>query len=200
MGKAEEAKGVVAVETEIKLRIEDPAAIRARLLDLGFEELRPRTFEDNRLLDTPAGAFAARGQLLRLRSLGARSTLTFKGPARGDPRFKNREELEVEVSDAAALGEIFARLGLAPAYRYQKYRAELVRDGLHACVDETPIGAYLELEGAPAAIEAAAAELGFGPADYLVVSYRDLHLQQARERGESEPGDLVFGDGSSAGR
>ena len=120
--------------------------------------------------------------------------LTFKGPAAGDARFKNREEIEVGLDDPAMLREILGRIGLAVTYRYQKYRAELVRGALHACVDETPIGAFVELEGPPAAIEAAAAELGFQPDDFLTQSYRDLHVEQARARGEENVGHLVFED------
>jgi len=182
----------MALETEIKLRIEDPDAIRARLLDLGFEEVQPRTFEDNLLFDSPNGAFASRGRVLRLREVGDRTVLTFKGPATGDARFKNREELEVEVADAGALREILGRLGLVVTYRYQKFRTELARLDLHACIDETPIGLFVELEGAPDAIEEAAAALGHGPEDFINVSYRELHLERARSRGEDDPGDLVF--------
>ena len=77
--------------------------------------------------------------------------LTYKGPAAAG-KHKDREELEVETSDPSRLAEMLARLDFRPVFRYEKYRTEYRRGdeaGL-ATLDETPVGAYLELEGAPA--------------------------------------------------
>jgi hypothetical protein len=53
-------------------------------------------------------------------------------------------------------------------------------------VDETPIGAFLEIEGEVEAIHAAAAALGFGPADYIRDSYAALFAASGGT------GDMLF--------
>jgi adenylate cyclase class 2 len=53
-------------------------------------------------------------------------------------------------------------------------------------LDETPIGNFLEIEGDPAGIDAAAARLGFARSDYITDSYHRLFLLSGRS------GDMVF--------
>ena len=79
-----------------------------------------------------------------------------------------REEIELEVADAAVLAKIFEGLGMRGWFRYEKYRttfrsARCVSwaKGLLIELDETPIGTFVELEGPPAAIDRAAQELGY---------------------------------------
>ena len=86
-------------------------------------------------------------QLLRLRRSGARSTVTYKGPAKRE-RYKSREEIEFDVSDASAFELVLDRLGYTPGFRYEKYRTKFAapEPGI-ITIDETPIGVFLELEG-----------------------------------------------------
>jgi len=58
-------------------------------------------------------------------------------------------------------------------------------------VDETPIGAYMELEGNARWIDRTARQLGFAPAHYITASYGSLYFEWCRARG-IEPGDMVF--------
>lgn len=91
----------------------------------------------------------ARGQqLLRLRQ-DDRGRLTFKGLAHRsqDSQAKVREELEVEVSDAAAMAAILQRLGFLPRQVYEKYRETFMLDGVEVVLDELPFGDFVELEG-----------------------------------------------------
>ena len=178
-------------EVEIKLPFASAADATKRLLALGARRVRDREFEDNVLYDFPTRELRLSGRLLRLRRSGTRALLTFKGPVEGEFRHKVRAEHETEVSDPDALARALEGLGLFPQYRYQKYRTTFEVEGLEACVDETPVGCYVELEGDAAAIDRAAARLGFGPEAYVLATYRELHEQAARARGEA-PGDLVF--------
>ncbi|MBP1612115.1 MAG: adenylate cyclase [Acidobacteria bacterium] len=191
-------------EIEIKLAIDDADEARRRLGEAGAVALAARSFEDNRLYDDAARSLKSSGRLLRIRAVGGRNVLTFKakpdGPA-GDARYKIRDEYETEIADAAELDRVLRALGFEPAYRYQKYRqpyrlggVEVLLDetrlgGVEVLLDETPVGNFLELEGPPEAIDAAARTLGFAPADYDTRTYRELH--QART-GREEPGDMVF--------
>jgi adenylate cyclase class 2 len=180
------------IETEIKLRISGAPAARALLKKNGYALIRPRVFESNTLYDTPDHALRQRGELLRVRRAGDGAIVTFKVP---QPlgRHKSRLELETQIGDAAVIETILEHVGLAVWFRYEKYRAEYQRGSEPGIVtiDETPIGEFLELEGAPEWIDATALELGFLEADYILASYGALYLEHCR-RQNIEPGDMVF--------
>jgi adenylate cyclase class 2 len=138
------------LETEIKLPIDSVADARRLLGRLGFSIVKRRVLEINTIFDTSAGALRSGRKLLRLREAGRQYTLAFKGPPQSG-RYKSREEFESEFSDPASMRRILERLGYAPVFRYEKYRTEYAgpeRAGA-AMLDETPIGAFLELEGRP---------------------------------------------------
>lgn len=190
------AHGGSKIETEVKLRVpEDPAVTRALLDRSGYRVTVPRVFESNTVYDTPAGAFRARGELIRVRRVGERTILTFKAAAQPG-RHKRREELETEVGDAGVIEAIVERLGLSARFRYEKYRTEYGRAAAKGTVmlDETPVGVFLELEGSPEWIDATARELGFAESAYILASYGALYLEQCR-RHSVEPTHMVFPPG-----
>ena len=180
-------------ETEIKLRIDDPRAARDRLDRLGFEAVTPRLFERNLVYDTPSESLRNSGQVLRLRSKGDRWWLTHKTRPEAGARHKVRQELEIETRQGPELGDILERLGFRPSFEYQKYRTEYRRPGDpgEVVLDETPIGNFLELEGAPDWIDVTAADLGYRPPDYILESYGALYLAWCSERGVA-PSHMVF--------
>lgn len=171
-------------EIEIKLRVDDLEATRGRIEKLAGEPSKPRVFESNTVLDTADLELKGRGELIRLRTVGDDRVLTFKGRDTEKGKHKSREELEVHVSDADRLQQIFGRLGYTPSFRYEKYRTEYEYQDGTITVDETPIGQFLELEGAPAWIDATAAALGFREQDYLTASYADLYRTYCEEHGQ----------------
>jgi adenylate cyclase class 2 len=175
-----------STESEIKLRLDGPQAGREALARLGARLVTPRHLEDNQLYDDPAGTFAGRGSVVRLRRTPAGGVLTFKGPRRVEDGIKSREELETAVAQPDVLALILARLGLRPTFRYQKYREVYDYGEVEIVLDETPVGTFLELEGVPEAIHAAAAALGYGREDYVSASYAALHV----DAGGS--GDMLF--------
>jgi adenylate cyclase, class 2 len=160
-------------ETEIKLRVPGVAAARSLLRRAGFRVSRRRVFEANTTYDTAERSILGASSLLRIRTAGKLATVTFKGaPVPG--RHKTREELELEVSDAAAMAAVFDRLGLKPGFRYEKYRTEFRAPGGAAMLDETPIGVFLELEGPPEWIDRTADAMGFRADQYITASYGGL--------------------------
>ena len=201
-------------EIEIKLAIEDIAALRRKLRGLRAKAA-PRFFERNELYDTPRDDLRASGRLLRIRietpapgtltpsarRLGAnsRGVLTHKAPIEGiDPaaprRYKQREEFEINFQPADRLEPILRALGYRPGFRYEKFRTEYTLPklkGLHLDLDETPIGNYLELEGSPKAIDRAAKLLGFTAQNYITATYWDLYMAHCRGH-RLDPGNLVF--------
>lgn len=177
-------------ETEVKIAITDPKAAARQLLHAGFRRKRARTFEVNVLFDTPEQRLRVAGSLLRVRQSGKDWVLTFKGPARAG-RHKSREELEAQLADGEGLPLILERLGFGPVFRYEKYRTEFSDGQGIATIDETPIGHYLELEGAPAWIDEAALKLGWSAADYITKSYGRLYLEDCERRGVL-PSNMTF--------
>ncbi len=182
------------IETEIKFRVDDIAGLAQRLNSAGFTLQTPRAFESNVLYDTPDRAMRARTEILRIRSYAGRWTMTHKrlpdvGP--GQDTHKHRVETETEVSDGEALAQVFLSLGLVPAFRYEKWRAEWTDGQGHCVVDETPIGNFAELEGSAEWIDRIALRLGIAPADYIILSYGRL-FEQWREQHRSSAQDLTF--------
>ena len=182
-----------SASTEIEIKLPYDSAERARdaVVRLGAHVARKRHFEDNILFDRKHEPLAQQGKLLRLRRVGDAALLTYKAPTARDSKYKVRLEHESEVGDPNAVVQMLEGLGFAPCYRYQKYRTVFELDGLDLCLDETPIGCFVELEGTPEAIDRTAALLGFGEDDYLRQSYRELHVLAAGRRGRP-PGDMVF--------
>ncbi len=179
-------------ETEIKLRVRDVAQGRQLLRRAGFRIVRRRLFEANVIFDDQALRLRTGKCLLRIRRCGRRAILTYKHtPVPG--RHKSREELETAIERPDTLEAILRRLDLTPVFRYDKYRTEYGRGdgGGMVTLDETPIGVFLELEGAPEWIDSVAVELGFALSDYILASYASLHMEYCRERGLT-PRDMLF--------
>jgi len=178
-------------EIEVKLRFDSPENALAKLQSLGAVESTPRLFEDNVLFDRAHDPLHRAHQALRLRRVGDRAVVTYKGPVEGDHRHKVRVEHETDVTDGDATERILLSLGYEPHWRYQKYRTEFALGQLHICLDETPLGCFVELEGSPDEIDRAAEKLGFTAGEYVTASYRELlELEAARQ--DRRPWDLVF--------
>lgn len=222
----------MAHEREIKLKIEEVKGFRKLLRKLGAQPVgngSGRVHEENVIFDTPQGGLAKHGQLLRIRTETPESgrssktskpkprvVLTFKRPiARptgADPQHppdgshKVREEIEMEVTDAATLTTIFEGLGMSGWFRYEKFRttfrlpaAKGWARGLLIELDETPIGTFVELEGPAAAIDRAAVELGYSKGDYVLKNYLTLYVEECRRKGE-QPQHMLFSVAASPAR
>ena len=165
-----------------------PGPAREAVARLGATLVRARHFEDNVLLDDAGGALRSSGRALRVRRTEAGAVLTFKGKRRDREGVKSREEIEAALParEADALLAVLRNVGFTPVFRYQKYREVYRYADVEIVVDETPIGTFLEIEGALPTIHAAAAALGFGPADYLTDSYPALYAASGGK------GDMVF--------
>jgi adenylate cyclase, class 2 len=137
---------LMAQETEIKLRIQNPKSFLRTLKKLGAKPVAPRVHEQNLIFDTPDGGLAKHGQLLRIRTETPaanakggtaprkptpRVLLTFKSPpeqlaigpaAPATRRHKVREEIETVLPEGTTLQKIFEGLGLKGWFRYEKFR------------------------------------------------------------------------------
>lgn len=181
------------VETEIKLRIEQLAAVRRRLRRLGFLPLGPRMLERNFVFDSHDFSLRKSGRLLRLRLKGREWWLTFKDRPKAGAKYKIRREIETKVEDGERLVEILERLGYFPVFQYEKYRTEFQQPGRKGKImlDETPLGNFIELEGPASWIDRIASSLGYRPEDYILASYGSLYLAWCAKRG-LPPGNMTF--------
>lgn len=188
------------VEIEIKLRLRgDLAPVRQKLRQLGYRIGKARMLESNILLDNSKRTLRRHGKLIRVRRIGRRSVLTYKGPSEAG-RYKKRPELEIYLPPSAVVEEVFAHIGYHPVFRYEKFRTEYAKPPAQGKVllDETPIGNFLELEGSPRWIDRTARLLGYSPADYITRSYGYLYSAYCRER-RTRPKDMLFNKRSSKG-
>jgi adenylate cyclase class 2 len=181
-------------ETEVKISVKDrDASSVVRLLEShGLRVSVPRIFEANAVYDTVDQKIRGAEMLLRLRQVGDKNVITWKGPP-VPGRYKSRPEIETRFDSFEALHQILLHLGYSVLFRYEKYRTEFsdAVGGGSVTFDETPIGNYLELEGEGPWIDEWAAKLGFKPEDYLLESYSRLYLDFCRETGV-QPSHMTF--------
>jgi adenylate cyclase, class 2 len=181
----------VSIETEIKVRIEDPAGFCRQLDSRNPGILSTRHFEDNYLFDFSDQSLRSCQSVLRVRLAAGGCYLTYKGPPRQEGIFKTREELETRIEEAATLLQILERIGMRIGFRYQKYRREFALNGVHLAVDETPIGNYAELEGSEDGIRDLARNLGIAESQFMRQSYYALYLEHCKNNGVA-PQFMVF--------
>jgi adenylate cyclase class 2 len=177
-------------EIEIKLRVTGVRPLVRSLRGIGFRLVTRRTHEINTLYDLPGELLRRRQQLLRLRRYGSEWTLTHKA-GKKTGRHSSREELETSVGDGKQMDAILRSLGYAPSFRYEKFRAAWTDGKGQVVVDETPIGNFCEIEGAPRWIDATAKGLGVRVADYITKNYATLFLDWKAQT-KSRAAEMTF--------
>ena len=179
-------------EVEIKFLVPDLRALAHKLQKLGFKNDTPSTHEVNTLYDLPGQKLRGKGELLRLRDYGGKWRLTHKSKVKLG-RHTSRGELETAVSDGRQMDAILRALGYAPAFVYEKFRAEWSDGDGHVVLDRTPIGNIAEIEGHSRWIDRIARELGVTPADYITKSYAELFFDWKRKT-QSKAKNMTFGE------
>jgi adenylate cyclase, class 2 len=177
-------------EIEIKFRVVDLRGLGRTLRAAGFRLVTPRTHELNTLYDLPGEVLRSRKELLRLRKYGLQWMLTHKAKGKVG-RHSSRVELETGVADGKKMDLIMRALGYAPSFRYEKFRAEWTDGKGQVVVDETPIGNFCEIEGAPRWIDATAKKLGVSQKEYIAKNYAGLFLEW-KARTKSGASEMTF--------
>jgi adenylate cyclase, class 2 len=173
-------------EVEIKFRVADVGPLVARLRQLGFQQITPRTHEMNVLFDLPGHPLRDRGEVLRLRKYGEIWALTHKSKSKNkDGPHKTRIETETRVENGEKMETILRALQFEPAFRYEKFRAEWKSGDGHVVIDETPIGNFGEIEGPPEWIDSVARDLLIDRKDYITETYAGLFSAWKRETGSN---------------
>jgi adenylate cyclase class 2 len=183
------------LEVEQKHRVEDVAAMVARLEQRGVT-VGPPVSQSDQYFAHPSRDFAKTDEALRIRTVGGRSFVTYKGP-KLDATTKTRRELELPLEDTDAegsrFGELLQALEFRPVACVRKHRRSFHlqhcgREVEGALDDVEGVGTFIELElqvndadleGARATIISLASELTLGESERR--SYLELLLLQ-RER------------------
>jgi adenylate cyclase class 2 len=109
--------------------------------------------------------------------------VTFKGPKR-KRRFKQRQEIQFEVSDARLAEMLLAAIGYKKALVFQKKRQVWLLGGCEVALDELPLlGSFIEIEGPDEKrIAAVQKKLGLADLPHIADSYAVLMQRQLRWR------------------
>ena len=143
----------MSFEIEQKFRTASHAPIVARLNELGATA-SARVEQEDVYLRHPSRDFGATNEAFRLRRVGERNVLTYKGPRRAGPT-KTREEIEIAFAHgdeaAAKMLRLFQALGFRPVATIRKlrtpyhvnFRSRPMEVGLDEAED---IGHFVEVE------------------------------------------------------
>lgn len=182
------------LEIEAKIRVDGHQAVRERLKELGAVYVG-RYVETNHILDRTDGLLRGTGRGLRVRTMEtlqgepASPTLTYKGPILAG-ELKRREEVEIEVADAAKLLDILHATDFETVVGYRKRRERWMLGGCHVELDEVPLlGTFVEIEGPDEkTIRAVQRSLGLGGAAHETHSYVGLLAERCEALGRSTLG------------
>ncbi len=140
------------VEIEAKMKLNDVAALEARLVAAGAS-FAVELLEVNTFFDTRRGDLKAADEGLRVRlekstdGSHVEATITHKGP-RAHGRMKTRDENELIVADARVAAELLIALGYVSVLSFEKRRRRWTLDGCRVEIDTLPyLGGFVEIEG-----------------------------------------------------
>ena len=181
------------LEVEVKFPTHDLTRLAERLKKLGAQP-RPVVNEVDHYFNAPDRDFKQTDEAFRLRRIGSKNRLTYKGPKR-DAQTKTRTEIEVPLANgegaASDFRAILVKLGYRAAAIVNKTRQtfHLEKEGfsLEICLDDVDqVGTFVELEIVTAedrleearrVVMALATELGLG-----TTSERRSYLQLLLEK------------------
>ncbi|MFH1258183.1 MAG: CYTH domain-containing protein [Candidatus Micrarchaeota archaeon] len=172
------------VETEIKIRVKDAAAVRKKLEAAGAAHTKTARQYDG-IFDFRDGRLMRRGELFRLRVLepvwpdGDKTViLTFKGKKKRKGVVKEREETEFETKDMGGAMIALHEMGLEKKMEYLK-KTEFYKLGkIKITLDHFPhypeLGHFIELEADEREINRGMRLLGLSKKDAVKETYPEL--------------------------
>ncbi len=173
-------------ESEVKIKIDNIDAIKAKLHEIRAEPYKKKALQTDVYFDNKS-KLKKTDQTLRLRD---NQILAYKGPAQKKQKLKIREEIEVMIDNGNYMKEILAKLGYIPTRTKEKYREGYIFHLTQICIDETPMGNFIEIEGSKEGVYDVAKRLGFTEKNFITKSYTALWEEYAKEK--DIKGDMVF--------
>ncbi|WP_456325773.1 class IV adenylate cyclase [Desulfonauticus submarinus] len=137
----------VHIEREIKFEVSDFKKYE-HILAKKAELIQEWIFEQNIVFDFKDNRLEKDGILLRLRHDNS-SKLTLKLPNTSymEPGIKNKIEYEVNVSNFETMNIILNKVGFNVKLEYHKFRKIFKLNNSLICLDITPFGFFIEIEG-----------------------------------------------------
>ncbi|HID41849.1 MAG TPA: class IV adenylate cyclase [Pyrodictium sp.] len=179
------------VEVEAKLRLascRELEEVRKRLEELGAR-LEGEAVEEDTYFQHPCRDFAETDEALRLRIVGGRGELTYKGPKRILGGSKARAEYTTVVADPGETARILEALGFRPVAVVMKQRSYYRFGDVAVSLDRVKgLGCFLEAEyrgpGGPEeasrVIEEVLEKLGVATRERVYKSYLELLLENTK--------------------
>ena len=175
------------IEIEAKLKVDSLQEVKHKLAELGAEFIAEQRqvdcyFDDGDMTLTKAD----RGFRLRRQTADGneRFFLTYKG-ARGKSKFKQREEIEIEIKDADSTEKLLSALGYEKILVFEKKRVVWQLGECEVALDELPLlGFFVEIEGPDRErIADIQRSLGLSDLPHIAESYAVLMEKKLKELG-----------------
>lgn len=140
-------------EVELKFPVDDHAPVVTKLIGLGAQAGETQQQRDE-YFSHPQRSFAETDEALRVRCVGRRNRITYKGPV-VDDKTKTRREIEIAFEDGTTAAEQFAEmlslLGFHPVRIVEKSRIPYHlrwrnRDWEIALDEVENLGVFVEIE------------------------------------------------------
>jgi len=133
------------IEIEVKASVKDPKQLERSLIEFGATPIGLETQADT-YYNAPYRDFGKTDEALRIRVEDGRSVLTYKGP-KMDKISKTRKEVQTEIKDIDAMGEILSLLGFFPVATVTKKRKNFRVGDFYISLDEVrDLGHFIEVE------------------------------------------------------
>ncbi|HOP64618.1 MAG TPA: class IV adenylate cyclase [Spirochaetota bacterium] len=133
------------LEIEIKCYCDDPEGIEEKIRGIGAEFVETRG-EADIYFNHPSRDFGATDEALRIRRVGCRCKITYKGP-KVSAVTKARVEHETGVDDFDAVKNIFLSLGFVESGIVEKERRVFSLDKTEISIDSVSgLGVFVEIE------------------------------------------------------
>lgn len=171
------------LEIEAKIRVDDLAQVRSRLVELGARQVALLDERDV-YFNAPHRDFAVTDEALRVRYMQTGCKVTYKGPKIATYAPKAREELNVSVDSGSTFEDILRHLGFAPVAEVNKRRELFSLPGVSVALDDVArVGTFVEIEASSSLkeedavlrIDQVARELRIS-GEYLKLSYLEMLL------------------------
>ena len=136
----------MALETEAKIQVADHEAIRTQLITLGAHR-QDEQLEVDTYFDTSENRLCNTNTALRLRRIGQKSVLTYKGPQE-QSQYKKRQEIQVTVDNPQTMISLLKQLGFGQSLLFEKHRESWLLNQCRVELDTLPLlGTFVEVEG-----------------------------------------------------
>lgn len=165
-------------EIELKFKVDDHKGIIKFLEEMNAEFVG-KAFERTVRFDTNDQVLEKSGRFLRTRT-GFKNVITFKRKIDSDD-FKEREEIEFEISDPEKMNYILKNLGFSKILIMEKNREKWNYKNTEVVLDELPMGNYIEIEGEKESIFEVVKDFQLNIDDKITGTYWDIWREFANK-------------------